>query len=136
MSVIIFASTTKINQKPNGNGRYIIRHDNSIIFIRNTSRRFAHKSQMAVASTFNSMEMNIPRTEHSLHTQLVTFVIRLTILIWIIVFITLLSMELPFHSEMLKVSFSTPFKNNDEFGMTNKTLTEVTTYPSRKQAVI
>lgn len=49
--------------KANGNGRCIIRHDNSIIFIRNTSRGFAHKSVMAVASTSNSMEMEIPRNQ-------------------------------------------------------------------------
>lgn len=58
---IIFASTTKINQKPNGNGRYIIRHDNSIIFIRNTSRRFAHKSVMA-AKKYNFLEQGPAQT--------------------------------------------------------------------------
>lgn len=53
---IIFASTTKINQKANGNGRYIIRHDNSIIFIRNTSRRFVHKSVMAATEVHRFSE--------------------------------------------------------------------------------
>lgn len=62
MRVIIFAST-KINQNPNGNGRRIIRHDNSIIFIRNTSPRLAHKSKMAPASTFNSQAMDVPRNQ-------------------------------------------------------------------------
>lgn len=63
INVIIFA-LTKINLKAtNGNGCRIIRSDNSIIFIRNTSLRFAHKSGMAVASTSCSMEMEVPRNQ-------------------------------------------------------------------------